>query len=213
MKGIMFDNFHTYLDFGLLLSSKTIGSPSAKIEYINVPGADSVLDLTEYFGQVNYKNRTLSFEFKVIDEMSNFLNIFSTVQNAIHGKKMKIILDDDPYFYYIGRINVNQWKSDGRIGTFVIDCDCEPYKYRLNKTIVINSIENHAVISYNNLRKTVVPTIKTSAGVTIVFGSVTKVLQTAGEYTIPEIVFSEGENTITFDGTATVTVEYQEGGL
>ena len=48
MKGVMFDNFHTYLDFRLLLSTKTIGSPSAKTESINIPGADGVLDLTEY---------------------------------------------------------------------------------------------------------------------------------------------------------------------
>ena len=145
--------------------------------------------------------------------MSEFLNVFSAVQNALHGKKMKIILDDDPYFYYVGRVNVNEWKSDGRVGTIVIECDCEPYKYKLNKTIITNSIENHAIITYNNLRKPVVPTIKTDAGVTIVFGNVTKVLQTAGEYVIPEITFREGENSITYDGTATVTVEYQEGGL
>lgn len=213
MKGVMFDNFHTYLDFRLLLSTKTIGSPSAKTESINIPGADGVLDLTEYFGQVNYKNRKLSFEFKTIDPMTEFLNVFSAVQNALHGKKMKIVLDDDPYFYYVGRVNVNEWKSDGRVGTIVIECDCEPYKYKLNKTIITNSIENHAIITYNNLRKAVVPTIKTNAGVTIVFGNITKVLPTAGEYVIPEITFREGENSITYDGTATVTVEYQEGGL
>lgn len=213
MKGVTFDNFHTYIDFGLLLSSKTIGSPSPKTETIDVPGADGALDLTEYFGRINYKNRTLSFEFKTIEPMSEFLNIFSNIQNTVHGKKMKIILDDDPYFYYVGRVNVNEWKSDGRIGTIVIECDCEPYKYRLNKTVITDSIVTSAAIVYDNLRKPVVPTIRTTDAISITFGTVTTALDSAGEYTIPEILFEEGKNTINYEGTATVTLEYQEGGL
>lgn len=213
MKGVKFDDFHTYLDFGLLLSEKTIGSPSAKTESINVPGADGELDLTEYFGYVNYKNRKLSFTFKTIAPMNEFLNVYSTVQNALNGKKMKIILDDDPYFYYVGRVQVNEWKSDGRVGTIVIDCNCEPYKYKLNKTIITDSIVSSAAIIYDNLRKPTVPTIKTTAAMTVVFGTVTTVLNSAGEYTIPEIIFREGKNTITYTGTGMVTLEYQEGGL
>ena len=215
MKGVSFDNFHTYLDFGLLLSTKTIGSPSAKKSSLSIPGADGVLDLTEYFGAVNYSNRTITFEFKTIDEMSEFLNIYSTVQNAVHGKKMKIVLDDDPYFYYVGRVRVNEWKSDGRIGTIVIDCDCEPYKYKINKTVITETITGSKTVVYNNLRKPVVPIITTDSATAITFGTVTTVINSAGTYTIPEIVFAEGENIVTFNAPeiATVTLEYQEGGL
>ena len=213
LKGVMFGTFHSYLDFGLILSSKTIETPSAKTETVNVPGADGELDLTEYFGGVKYKNRKLSFEFHTIAEMSEFLSLFSNVQNAIHGKKLKIVLDDDPDFYYVGRITVNQWKSDGRIGTIAIDCDCEPYKYKKFETIKTDSIVSHEAIVYLNLRKDAVPKFVVDGGITLTFGTVTTILNSAGEYTIPEIVFGEGENTIVYDGTATVTVKYQEGGV
>lgn len=62
MKGIKFGTYHTYDDFNMILSEKRIGSPSPKIETIDVPGGDGVLDLTEYFGDVKYGNRNLSFK-------------------------------------------------------------------------------------------------------------------------------------------------------
>lgn len=213
LKGVKFGDYHTYLDFGLILSTYTIAAPAAKKDSISILGADGEIDLTEYFGEVNYNNRVLSFEFRTIAPMSEFKNLFSRIQNALHGKKMHIVIDGDDDFYYIGRVNVNEWKSNGRVGVVAIDCDCEPYKYKKYKTIINNQITNSGIIVYENLRKSVVPTFKISAGMTIQFGDIITVLDTAGTYTIPEIVFREGLNTVKYTGTANITVEYQEGGL
>lgn len=136
MKGIMFGNYHSYRDFQLILSAKTIGTPSPKTETIDIPGGDGVLDLTEFFGETKYKNRPLSFEFSSMVTPSEFMSQFATVQNALHGKKMTIALDDDPEWYYIGRISVSEWKADRNIGKLTIDCDCEPYKYRITSQAV-----------------------------------------------------------------------------
>lgn len=213
MNGVKFGNYHSYVDFGLILSTKTIGAPPAKTNVIDIPGADGVLDLTDYFGETTYNNRILSFQFRTIAEMSEFPNLFSTIQNAIHGKKLKIVIDGDEDFYYIGRVNVNEWKSNGRVGLIVVDCDCEPYKYKKYKTIVNTSIVSSGIVMYENMRKSVVPIIKTDAGMTLRFGDLTTVLEGAGTYTIPGIVFRHGKNAIEYTGTANVEVEYQEGGL
>ena len=66
MKGIKFGDYHSYDDFSLILTSKTIGTPTPKTEIIDIPGGDGVLDLTEFFGEVKYNNRQLSFEFSTI---------------------------------------------------------------------------------------------------------------------------------------------------
>lgn len=50
MKGVKFGTFHTYDDFGLVLSEKEIKSPTPKIKQIEVEGSDGVLDMTEAFG-------------------------------------------------------------------------------------------------------------------------------------------------------------------
>lgn len=52
MKGVSFDTLHSYRDFSLYLSEKTIESPKPKTETQEVPGADVELDFTEFFGDV-----------------------------------------------------------------------------------------------------------------------------------------------------------------
>lgn len=136
MKGVKFGNYHSYDNFDLILAEKTIGTPSPKIEVIDIPGGDGVLDLTEFFGEVKYNNRTLSFEFSTMVQQSEFMDLFSEVQNALHGKKMQIILDDDPEWAYTGRISVSEWKAERTIGKLTIDCDCEPYKHRVSSQAV-----------------------------------------------------------------------------
>ena len=131
MKGITFGNLHSYRDLNLILAEKVIGTPSPKTEFIEIPGSDGVLDFTEFFDGIKYNNRKLSFEFSTMVPQSEFMSLFSTVQNALHGQKLTIILDDDPEWYYIGRISVSEWKADKIIGKLTIDCDCEPYKYRM----------------------------------------------------------------------------------
>ena len=137
MKGITFGDYHSFRDFRLILSpNNAIGTPTPKYELIDIPGGDGVLDVTEAFGEVKYGNRPMSFEFSTMVPQSEFMTLFSRVQNALHGQKLQIILDDDPDCYYIGRLTVSEWKADRLIGKLTIDCDCEPYKYRLSSQTI-----------------------------------------------------------------------------
>ena len=141
MNGITFGEYHSYRDLQLVIADKTIGAPSPKVETIDIPGGDGVLDLTEVFGEVKYNNRRLSFECSTIVPKTQFLTLFSRVQNLLHGKRMMITLDDDPVWYYIGRITVSDWKADKRVGKLTIDCDCEPFKYKKQKTVVSATVD------------------------------------------------------------------------
>ena len=212
MKGVKFDDYHSYLDFGLILSSHSIEGAKPKTEMIDIPGSDGSLDLSEYFGDVKYKDRKLSFTFSTIGRPSEFLQNYSRVQNLVNGRKMKIVLDDDPDFYYVGRVTVDEWKSKPRVGSITIDCDCEPYKYKTYETVVVNKISGSETIIYDNLRKWVTPVFAVTAPVTITFEGTSVVLD-AGEYTVPAIEFKQGQNIVTYTGDTVVTVKYQEGGL
>lgn len=141
MNGITFGEYHSYRDLQLVISDKTIGTPSPKVETIDIPGGDGVLDLTEVFGEAKYNNRRLSFECSTIVPKTQFLTLFSRVQNLLHGKRMMITLDDDPVWYYIGRITVSDWKADKQVGKLTIDCDCEPFKYKKQKTVVSVAVD------------------------------------------------------------------------
>lgn len=59
----------------------------------------------------------------------NWADRFSAIMNAIQGKKIKAVLDDDPDFYYEGRFYVSDWDSSGdTYSTITISYIVNPYK-------------------------------------------------------------------------------------
>lgn len=215
MKGITFGSLHSYNDLKLILTSKEIGSPAVKERKIEIEGADGDLDLTEFFGEPKYENVTHKFEFSTIVPQAQFLSLFSTVKNALHGKKMRIILDGDPLFYYLGRVKVSSFTNEKNIGTISVECDCEPYKYKLAKTVVSVAVSGTQAISLTNGRKRAVPEvlIEADSSLNIVYQESNIWDLGSGSYTLPELELTEGENTVTVTGTGTITFTWQEGDL
>lgn len=143
MKGVKFGGLHSFYEWGLILSEKEIEPPKPKTKTVDVEGADGVLDYTEAFGDVKYQNRQLSFKFyKANIVPDGFLALFSVVQNALHGKKLQVILDDDPAHYYLGRVTINEWKSNKRLGEITIEVDADPYKYKVAETVVARAVHS-----------------------------------------------------------------------
>jgi phage-related protein len=196
----------------LLLTSKEIGSPAVKENKIDIPGGDGSIDLTDFFGEPKYEDVQHKFEFTTIEPQSDFLSQYSQVKNAIHGKKVRIILDDDPAFFYLGRCRVSNFTSSKGIGTIKVECDCEPYKYKLNKTVVTQAVNGTTVITLTNARKRAVPEITTTAAMTIAFGDGAWT-PSAGTFTIPELELAEGDNLVSVTGTGSITFAWTEGSM
>ena len=212
MKGITFGTTHTYKDLGLILGKKEIGSPAVKENKVDIPGADGVLDMTDFFGEPKYENVKHKFEFSALASPDEALALFSRVKNALHGKKQRIILDDDPAFFYVGRCSVSSYTDEKGIGKLFIECDCEPYKYKLQPTIMSVTINGTQAITLTNGRKRAVPTITTTAAMTIIFGSGSWTTS-AGTFSIPELELVEGANLVEVIGTGNITFTWQEGEL
>jgi phage-related protein len=199
----------------LLLAGKEIGSPEVKRMTIDVEGADGTLDYTEYFGEPKYNDVTHKFPFATQVPKGEFLSHYSQVKNALHGKKMRIILDDEPDFFYVGRIFVQAFSSDKTIGYITIEAECEPYKYKLAKTTVSRAVNGTDNIVLTNARKRAVPevTITTSTSLNIQYGSGLIWDLGPGSYTLPELELKEGDNLVTVTGTGSITFTWQEGEL
>lgn len=191
---------------------KEIGAPHVKTKLIEIEGADGSIDLTDFFGEPKYGDVTHKFTFNTIVPWNDFLSHYSQVKNALHGKKMRIILDDDPTFYYVGRCYVSSFTNERNIGTISIECECEPYKYKLTKTVVTRTVSGTADITLTNSRKRAVPEITTSASMTIVFGDGSWA-KGAGTFTIPELELVEGDNHVTVIGVGNITFTWQEAML
>lgn len=230
MDGVTFGTKHSYTDFGLILSSKTISLPKPKTKTVEVPGADGVIDLTEaLIDDIKYENRSLQFTFTVIDPMASFAAVLSEVTNYLHGRKLRIYMDWDRNYYYEGRCSVNSFKTNKRTGTIVIDCDCDPYKVEKNSpsdpwvwdtfsfvdgVIYQNkfTVSGTSTVTLINRRKIVSPTFTCSAAFTVTFDGTSYSLA-KGTTEVLDIRIQEGENTITLTGTGTVQIDYKGGSL
>lgn len=196
----------------LILKEKEIGSPAVKENKIDIEGADSSLDLTDFFGEPKYADVKHRFEFSTIVPQKQFLSFFSSIKNALHGKKMRIILDDDPHFYYVGRVHVSSFTNEKNVGQVSIEADCEPYKYKLEKTVVSHTIDGTKAIILTNGRKRAVPEVTIEGSIRIVYQSNIWDLG-SGSYTLPELELVHGENAVELSGTGTITFTWQEGDL
>ena len=88
-----------------------------------------MIDLTERLtGKVNYEPRTISFEFIVMANRAQWPSLYSEIQNYLHGKRIRIIMDDDPNFYYEGRVTVGDLAPDKKIAVLTMEAQVEPYK-------------------------------------------------------------------------------------
>lgn len=215
MKGITFGELHSYDDLNLILSEKEIGAPSVKEKKVDIEGADGSIDYTDFFGGPKYGDVTHKFTFSTIVPRSDFLSQYSTVKNALHGKKLRIILDDDSGFYYVGRCYVSGFKDERGVGKIEVDCDCEPYKYKAAKTVVTKAVNGTETITLTNVRKRAVPeiTITTETSLNIVFQTYNVWDLGNGSYTLPDLELAEGDNTVTVAGTGSITFAWQEAML
>lgn len=212
MKGVSFIGYHSDKDLKLLLTGKEIGAPEIKRQTIDVAGSDGELDFTDFFGEAHFANVQHQFKFESIRPRNEQLSQFTDVKNKIHGKKGRIILDDDPSFFYVGRCSVSSYKNAKGIGTITVTCDCEPYKYKLQPTIMSVTVDGTQTITLTNARKRAVPTITTTSDMTLSFGGGVWTNR-AGTFSIPELELVEGENLVTVTGTGTISFTWQEGDL
>lgn len=211
--GVTFGEKHTINDWDLLMTSKTIGEAEPKTNYLEIPGRDGAIDLTEALGEVKYNDRNISFEFDMFQKPSSWWNLKKEISNYINGKKMKVILDQDPNYYYNARLQVDDFANEKAVGHISISGVAEPYKYKKNVTTVTNTVEAGKSYTYTNGRKSVVPTLTLSAPMTIIFNGTSYSLN-AGTLKVLGIKFTEGTNTISVaNGSGTLTVTYQEGDL
>lgn len=228
MIGVTFGDKHSFDDFGIYLTSKTINPPEPQTNTIYVPLRDGSIDLTESLtNDVKYNDRKINMTFSVIHPMEQWSDKVSEIENYLHGKRMKVVFDDDQNFYYMGRLKVNEWSSQKSIGKLVIECIADPYKYDIQgdwlwdpfdfENDCISESENITVSGSTSVvivgkRKKTYPTITASAAMSVSYNGTTyNIIE--GINKLYEMILDEGENTLTFNGSGSVLIEYTGGSL
>jgi len=129
--GISFNGLHSWRDMNLAMEERQeIGAPEPELYVYEIPGRNGLLDLSEAMtGRVNYKARTLTCSFVMMDDAKRWASRYSEILLLLHGKRMRIVCDDDPMYYYEGRVLVDPIKSSRYTGKITVTAKVDPYKY------------------------------------------------------------------------------------
>lgn len=192
---------------GLFLTNLEIGEAEPKTKYIDIPYGNGSIDLTEaLIGEVVYSDRVVKATF-LIENYNEA--IYDGLKSELHG--LKTTISTKSGYYFICRIKIKPFIRRGTAGVFELEAICNPYMLKDNITTVSVSVVGTQEVILSNEQKRAVPTFVTDAEVQIVFGSGSYTVN-AGTHTLP-IVLEKGDNAIQFNGTANVTITYQEGAL
>lgn len=134
MHYVKFDDIHSFDTLNLLLSDYNIPPATPKVKLIEIEGRDSPIDATEATGRVNYNKRACSWEFTMLD--TDYVSKRKQVSNLLNGKFCKITMYDDPEYYYLGRLVVNDYDRSKTVNKIIITSDVQPYKLRQSESSV-----------------------------------------------------------------------------
>lgn len=207
MDGVWFDNMHVGHTMDMIMNHARVGTPTAKIKEIEVPGMDGVLDITESLGEVKYNNRQISFKFtaKKREKAEELIN-------ALHGQKKKIVLDRDDSFYYMGRCSVGDPVPNKNLWLIEMTAACEPYRYKSRITRHKEEVNGASNIVLLNERMRTIPIIDVTGPMQFTFEDRIYHLE-QGEHRLADVILKQGYNRFRVEGRGTILFKYQEGAL
>jgi hypothetical protein len=164
-----------------------ITPPTTKTYYQDVPYRNGKIDLSTLgIAEPVFENRTGSIAFNAVNYMVDgylkskkrtndgnaftplmmedgafadwdWLKTYNAILNYIHGERRKLVLEDDPSYYYFGRLEVAEPSSEQHFTSFTINYDFEPFKIQRFSTReawlwdAIDFEENHDILGLLNL--------------------------------------------------------------
>lgn len=222
---------HTYDDYGLIMTSHNIPKPDAQRQVVNVPYKSGSIDLTDIAGDTPYKDREgLSFSFTFKDGGREHVETrVSDISKFIHGKKLIMISDADPLFFYIVRLQVKFNKTAPAWCNLTMEGTSEPFKYARYKAGenwiwdtfsfvdgIITKLEDivvengKSVVLANDSIYTVPEfVVEESDGLGIVFNGRTYSMPSVDSYYFPQIRIGNETMTLEFVGSGTVSVIFR----
>lgn len=133
IQSITFGDKNTWDDWKILPTERPVfAPPKPKTTYIDIPGGNGALDLSESLtGYPVYENRTGSFTFRVMNDYVEWHERYTEIMEYLHGRSMNAVLADDPNYFYKGRFTVDNWASGDTWSEITISYTVEPYKWSI----------------------------------------------------------------------------------
>ncbi len=230
--GVTFaDKIHTERDWGLKLLSIYIPMPKPKTQLVDIPGGDGSIDLTELNGRPAYNDRDgIELVFDIMDgDYKTWYLKYSEFADSVHGKKAKMVIDDEPDHYYMVRLELDGKKTNPVYGTITMSGSAEPFKYDLLasnepwqwdsfnfQTGVIRTLMDIEITSANKkvtilgagIDNPPVFVVTQADNLKLTYEGRTYTLK-VGRNRFPAVRVGKEDVTLTFSGTGKLSVEYR----
>ena len=213
MSDIRFGTKWAHADYGLIVAPYAIPMPEPQTSFVEIPGRDGALDLSEAFGTVRYTDRIIPL---TLYTRAPFDTLISTFAADAHGRRMNVIFDRDPTFYYDARVTLEDVERHAGYCELSLKCRAKPYKLEHFETAITVLPTGSATVTLTNTRMPVVPTIAVSAEMTLVFaiaGVSYSISLAAGSHVMPSLVLMEGDTEVEITGSGSITFTYRKGAL
>lgn len=117
---------------GWYCKTKEISKPEIKTNFVEIPGRNGSLDLTEIYGNIPLGDRSVSITLIAID-FDNAQERLQELANYIHGKRVVLTEYEgnkkDSYLSYSARLEIKSHGYDGIAYTVDIEGVAEPGAY------------------------------------------------------------------------------------
>ena len=213
MSDIRFGTKWAHADYGLIVAPYVIPMPEPQMNFVEIPGRDGTLDLSEAFGTIRYADRVIPL---TLYARAPFDVLISSLAADVHGRRINVIFDRDPTYYYDARITVEDVERHAGYCELSLECRAKPYKLEHFETTITILPAGNATATLTNTRMPVVPTITVSAEMTLTFtiaGVGYTINLAAGSHIVPSLVLTDGETKIDITGTGSITFTYRKGAL
>lgn len=233
---------NTWDDWHLIPSERpSIASPGVSTNFVEIPGRDGAIDMSTFLmNRPVYGSRSGSWDFYVDNDHEYWESIRMKMMAFLHGKRYRIVLEDDPNWYWEGRFAVDNWRSDPNNSRIQINYQIDPYKRKfrsegdqdiiwddfnfdtdydyyaslhpdLNGIVLNNSSYSTTITGYDFPFDVYVTVALGSSNITASLNGREKIIAPGVTASIGKV--KPGVNNVSFTGRGTVTVSFTGGSL
>lgn len=219
---LVIGTYDTVQDGPWTLSALTCPEPAQQVNLVEIPGRNGPLDLSTALtsGEPTYGSRTMTATLETSEgTRDDRTQQVSNIINLLDGRRLQIILPDDPGRYIEGRVSIKTLYNDPVHAAVSVTAVCDPWRYnRTESSIQVKCSTGKSIerVLCNGGRRPVIPQVTVSgqnAAVELSSDVYTWELS-AGTYALVDLVLpAYSRKPITCRGRGTVTFTYREGVL